>query len=67
METLFISEFDGIKLGDFSDIEKELENSKDNDAASLIKYIVDLSTCNDKDMDDLIKAGEGKYIDEIIY
>lgn len=66
IENSFIDEFAGIKLGaDYDEIEKELVRKQDNPACKLIGYIIKLTQCDMDDVEPLIKAIEGKYIDEI--
>lgn len=60
-----IDEFDGIKLGDYDEIEEYLSESSGHDGEALIRYVVTLSRCDRADEDHIIKAGEGKYADEV--
>lgn len=65
MQSLFIDEFERIRLGNFDEIKESIEQHKGTQAAGLIKYILELSICDEKETDRLMSVGEGKYVDQI--
>lgn len=60
-----ISNFDGIELGEYDDIEDSITNNEDNPAAILIDYIVKVTRCSMEELDEYINAGTKKYVEEI--
>ena len=67
IECSSVDEFEGIKLGEYSKIEEELDHSKDNPASALIKYVIELTIRSDEETKQLITSGEGKFADQITY
>ncbi len=65
MSRSFIDEFDGIKLGEYDEIEESLNENQENPAVDLIEYIVELTRCDDEDVDAYIEAATGKYANEV--
>ena len=61
-----IDEFDGIWLGEYDEIEESLEENLGNPSANLIKYMLELTRCPADELNTLIEAGTGKYVDEIM-
>ncbi len=60
-----ISEFEGIMLGEYSEIQEEIEQQKDNPASLLIKYIVEVTLADADTTNRLIENTIGKYLDEV--
>ena len=60
-----IHEFNGIDLCEYSDILDSVTEDQENPASSLIKYLVALIRCKEKEIEGLIKMGIGKYADEV--
>ena len=60
-----IHEFNEIDLCDYSDILDSVTGDQGNPANSLIKYLVALIRCKEKEVEGLIKMGIGKYADEV--
>lgn len=66
MQEHIIYDFNGIDLCDYSDIFNGVTENPDNPASPLIKYLAALVNCPDKEIEDLVKLGIGKYADEVI-
>ena len=62
----YIEEFEGIKLGDYEEIEEAIEEAENTTAATLIDYIIAVTRCDMDDLEAFIEAGNGKYVDEIM-
>ena len=67
LDTSYIEEFGGIKLGEYEEIEKSIRENPDSAAKDLIEYIIRLTREDNEETKRLIEAGEGKYIDQIVY
>ena len=67
LEASSIDTFEGIKLsGDYDEIEEAMDEADNEAAAALLEYIIEITRCSMDDLDDFIKAGTGKYADEIV-
>ena len=60
----YIEEFEGIKLGDYDEIEEILKDC-DSVAAKLVKLLIVVTRCSADELEKYIEAGTGKYVDEI--
>ena len=66
LESSHIDEFEGIKLGEYEEIEEAIDEAENISAAALIDYTIDVTRCSMDVLDDFIKAGTGKYAEEIV-
>lgn len=61
-----ISEFEGIKLGEYNDVFFSIYNDIENPAGKLIRYMIDLIFAKDrKEITDLMHLPMGRSIDEV--
>ncbi len=60
-----ISDFNGIFLGEYTDIFCSIADDPENPAVPLIRYLVALARCDTESEKSLIEMAEGKYVDEL--
>ncbi len=65
LDEQYISEFNGISLGEYPDPFPSFIEDPENPAIPLLKYLVTLVRCPSKDGERLIEMAKGKYADEL--
>ena len=66
IETCRITEFEGLKLGEYNDVFFSIYNDIENPACKLIRYMIDLIFAKDgEEITDLMHLPMGRSIDEV--
>ena len=61
----FISELNGIELGEYDEIFESISEDPKNPAVPLIRYIIAVTRCDMDETADLIAMALGKFVDEL--
>lgn len=61
----FITDFNGITMGDYAVLFRDIANDPENEAVPLIRYMILLARCEREEAADFLKLAAGKYADEI--
>ncbi len=65
LEEHSISSFNGLDVGENSDVFCSISENPDNLAIPLIRYAIALVRCSMEELEELIEMGRGKYADEL--
>ena len=65
MNASYISDFNGVELGEYVDVLESIHEDPENPAVSLLRYIIALVRCPMEDVDGLVEIASGKYADEL--
>ncbi len=60
-----INQFENVPLGDYEGLYTWIKEHESSPASALLEYIMAIQKCPDSDLEEYIKAGEGKYVEDI--
>ena len=65
MQECFVSDFEGITLGEYEEVFESIMEDPENPAIQLVRYLIALTRCKIEEEEGLIELAVGKYIDEV--